>query len=118
MLFPGPPLVRDSIASNTLKVDMVAMVMLIRSCWEIHGRVMKKKIVVTRRVDFPPRGPLSRWKYKNLADRIIVISRCIEEVMKKTGVNEERLRYVPSAINVEWLEKRKDPSYLLSLIHI
>ena len=78
----------------------------------ISGRVMKKKIVVTRRVDFPPRGPLSRWKYKNLADRIIVISRCIEEVMKKTGVNEERLRYVPSAINVEWLEKRKDPSYL------
>ncbi len=77
----------------------------------ISARLSGKKIVVTRRVDFHP--PLfSRWKYRRLADRIIVISRFIGEIMRKIGVDEKKIRHVPSAVNPERLERRRDPSYL------
>ncbi|NOZ64144.1 MAG: glycosyltransferase [Caldiserica bacterium] len=76
------------------------------------GRIAGKKIVVTRRVDFPPRGMLSRWKYHRLVDIVIAISHAIENVLKNIGIPEERIRYVPSAFDPERLDHRKEASYL------
>ncbi len=78
----------------------------------LAGRIAGRKIVVTRRVDFPPRGMLSRWKYRRLVDIIIAISHAIEKILKDIGIPEERIRYVPSAFDPDRLEKRGNNSYL------
>jgi glycosyltransferase involved in cell wall biosynthesis len=44
-------------------------------------------------VDFPLRGPLSRWKYR-ACDRVIAVSRKIAEVLGRHGVPPERIRVV------------------------
>jgi glycosyltransferase involved in cell wall biosynthesis len=57
------------------------------------------KVVVSRRVDFPPRAtPFNRWKY-GLPDRIVAISRRIAEVMEAFGVRPPRLCVVHSGID-------------------
>jgi glycosyltransferase involved in cell wall biosynthesis len=53
----------------------------------------KTRTVATRRVDFPLRGPLSRWKYR-ACDRVIAVSRKIAEVLGRHGVPPERIRVV------------------------
>lgn len=56
-------------------------------------------VVVSRRVDFPPRpGRFNRWKY-NAPDRIIAISGCIYNILHQYGVSEDKLRLVHSAID-------------------
>jgi glycosyltransferase involved in cell wall biosynthesis len=55
------------------------------------------KVVVSRRVDFPPRnGPLNRWKYR-LPDHFIAVSGFIAQVMRDYGIEESRLTVVHSA---------------------
>ena len=49
--------------------------------------------VATRRVDFPLRGPLSRFKYRSCG-RVIAVSRKIAEVLGADGVAPERIRVV------------------------
>lgn len=49
--------------------------------------------VASRRVDFPLRGPLSRWKYQRLR-RVIAVSRAVAGVLEKAGLPAERLRVV------------------------
>ena len=57
------------------------------------------KVVVSRRVDFPPkRHVLNRWKYGK-SDCIIAISSRIAEVMREFGVGESRLQTVHSGID-------------------
>ncbi len=56
----------------------------------LAGRV---RTVATRRVDFPLRGPLSRWKYRS-CDRTIVVSRAIASVMEQDGFPRARLSLV------------------------
>jgi len=53
----------------------------------------RARAVATRRVDFPLRGPLSRWKYRACA-RVIAVSRKIAEVLGAQGVAPERIRVV------------------------
>lgn len=78
----------------------------------ISGRIAGKRVVVTRRVDFPPRGILSRWKYHRLVDIIIAISHAIERILRDIGIPQERIRYVPSAFDPRKLERIMDTSYL------
>ncbi|HEV8255274.1 MAG TPA: glycosyltransferase family 4 protein [Vicinamibacteria bacterium] len=50
-------------------------------------------LVATRRVDFPLRGPLSRWKYRS-CDAVIAVSRAVAEVLAKDGVSGPRVHVV------------------------
>jgi glycosyltransferase involved in cell wall biosynthesis len=49
--------------------------------------------VATRRVDFPLRGPLSRWKYA-ACRRVIAVSRAIAGVLEAGGLPGKRIRVV------------------------
>lgn len=50
-------------------------------------------LVATRRVDFPLRGRLSRWKYER-AERVVAVSQAIRRVLEENGLAAERLRVV------------------------
>ena len=57
------------------------------------------KVVVSRRVSFPPRKhPLSRWKYR-LPDKFIAVSRSVAEVLIEYGVDESKIEVVHSSID-------------------
>ncbi len=57
------------------------------------------KVVVSRRVDFVPRGSVfGRWKY-GLPDRLVAISNRIADVLTEFGVPSEKLRVVHSCID-------------------
>ncbi len=63
------------------------------------------RCVVSRRVDFPiRRGPFSRMKYRFGVDRYVAISRAVRDVLVGGGVNEERIRVVPSGIDLARLD--------------
>ena len=62
------------------------------------------KLVVTRRVDFPLKSPLSRWKYRR-ADRIIAISTRIMEVLLQAGMDESRMSLIPSGVPLNHKER-------------
>jgi glycosyltransferase involved in cell wall biosynthesis len=49
--------------------------------------------VATRRVDFPLRGLLSRWKYASCG-RVIAVSRAIADVLEGGGLPPDRIRVV------------------------
>ena len=51
------------------------------------------RAVATRRVDFPLRGPLSRFKYRS-CDQVIAVSRKVAEVLGANGVSPDRIRVV------------------------
>jgi len=53
----------------------------------------RRRLVATRRVDFVPRGPLARWKYRQPA-RVIAVSRAIAGILSRGGVEGARLRLV------------------------
>jgi glycosyltransferase involved in cell wall biosynthesis len=55
-------------------------------------------VVAQRRVDFPLRGPLSRFKYRR-ADRVIAVSRAILEIVADGGLARERLRLVYEGVS-------------------
>ena len=49
--------------------------------------------IASRRVDFPLRGPLSRWKY-GACRRVIAVSRAIAGQLERDGVPADRIRLV------------------------
>ncbi|HET7746915.1 MAG TPA: glycosyltransferase [Vicinamibacteria bacterium] len=49
--------------------------------------------VASRRVDFPLRGALSRWKYARCR-RVIAVSRAVAEVLARDGLDPDRVRVV------------------------
>jgi len=49
--------------------------------------------VATRRVDFPLRSPLSRWKYA-ACERVIAVSQAIAGVLRSGGLRPDRVRVV------------------------
>ncbi|NIA13105.1 MAG: glycosyltransferase [Nitrospiraceae bacterium] len=56
------------------------------------------KVVVSRRVDFPPkRGAINRWKYRQ-PDKIVCVARYIAGVLRVHGVEEAKLEVVHSGI--------------------
>ena len=62
------------------------------------------KVVVSRRVDFPPRkGLLNRWKYAQ-PDRIIAVSSFIARVMQEYGTPESKLAIVHSGTDAARFE--------------
>ncbi len=62
------------------------------------------KVVVSRRVDFPPKpGRFNRWKY-HAPDRIIAISGCIRDILRAYGLPEAKLRLARSGIDPERFE--------------
>jgi glycosyltransferase involved in cell wall biosynthesis len=50
-------------------------------------------LVASRRVDFPLRGPLSRWKYRRCR-RVIAVSRAVARVLERDGLAAENVRVV------------------------
>jgi len=59
-------------------------------------------VVATRRVSFPIRGPLSRWKYRK-ASAVAAVSGAIARDLAAAGVPEGRLRVIHSAVDLERL---------------
>ena len=49
--------------------------------------------VASRRVDFPVRGPASRWKYARCG-RVVAVSRAVADVLGRGGVDPGRVRLV------------------------
>ena len=55
--------------------------------------------VVSRRVDFAPRGIFSRFKYGHGVTRFVAISAAVRGVLVEAGVRPERIAIVPSGID-------------------
>ena len=53
----------------------------------------RRRLVATRRVDFVPRGPLARWKYR-AAGRVIAVSAAIRHILAGSGIDDTKLRLV------------------------
>jgi glycosyltransferase involved in cell wall biosynthesis len=64
----------------------------------IAGRMLRRPVVLSRRVDNPETPRQVRLKYR-LYDRVIAISGAIERVLLKCGVPRAKLRMVPSAVD-------------------
>lgn len=59
------------------------------------------RVIVSRRVAFPPRGNvLSRFKYR-CPDRYIAISGCVEQSLRAFGVPEDKVVVVHSGIDMQ-----------------
>jgi glycosyltransferase involved in cell wall biosynthesis len=74
-----------------------------------HGAVALARVglsprpvhVVSRRVDFAVAGgPASAWKYRRGADLYLAISRGVRDVLVAGGVKSDRVRVVPSGIDL------------------
>ncbi len=81
----------------------------------LAGKIKHKKVVVTRRVDFPIR---SRFKYNRLADKIIAISKAIENVLLEGGVEKDKIALVPSGIDTEKFDNPKNGDYIFREFNI
>ena len=59
------------------------------------------RLVVTRRMDYVPRGGVyARWLYNRAVDAVIAISEGVRTALLRAGVRAERIRVVPSGIDV------------------
>jgi glycosyltransferase involved in cell wall biosynthesis len=60
------------------------------------------RLVVTRRMDYVPAGgPYVRYLYNRAVDAVIAISGGVREALLRVGVRPERIRVVPSGIDVD-----------------
>jgi glycosyltransferase involved in cell wall biosynthesis len=57
--------------------------------------------VVSRRVSFPTRGPLSVWKYRRFPGRIIAVSGAIRDALHRSGLPHEMIRVIHSGYDPE-----------------
>jgi len=55
--------------------------------------------IVSRRVDFRPRGLSARLKYRMGVDRFLAITEAVAAVLRSAGVPNERIAVVPSGID-------------------
>ena len=63
------------------------------------------KLVVTRRVVFPPGGFFGAWfKYRRQVNRFIAISAASAESLTKAGVDKNRITIIPSGIDLAAVE--------------
>lgn len=75
----------------------------------------RARMVVTRRVDFRPRGNLgSRWKYAR-AQGMIAISRVVRDALVASGVAPARIDVVPDGIELDRPFHRADVATLAAL---
>lgn len=62
------------------------------------------KVVVSRRIDFPPRNnPFNRWKY-GLPDLFLSVSSKVDDVLRDFGIPESRRRVVYSSVDLARLD--------------
>ena len=60
------------------------------------------RLVVTRRMDYVPAGGAwTRWLYNGAVDVVMAISEGVRVALLKAGVRPERIRLVPSAVDVD-----------------
>jgi len=65
------------------------------------------RLVVTRRMDYVPRGgPYARWLYNRAVDAVIAISDGVRGALLRAGVRPDRIRVVPSGIDPASVEAR------------
>jgi glycosyltransferase involved in cell wall biosynthesis len=58
------------------------------------------KVVVSRRVSFPPKpNAITRWKY-SMPDKFLAVSGEVERVLRNYGIPEERIALVYSAVEL------------------
>jgi L-malate glycosyltransferase len=63
------------------------------------------RLVVTRRMDYVPRGGVYvRWLYNRAVDAVIAISEGVRSALLRGGVHPDRIRVVPSGIDPAALE--------------
>ncbi len=73
------------------------------------GRKRRPAVVVSRRVDFAPRGGLStRFKFGGRVDRFVAISREVARVLREAGVPADRLTVVHSGVDPARFEVPRD----------
>lgn len=63
------------------------------------------------------RRPSHLIKTMNTIDRVLVPTRLMEEILKKNGLKQQHMRFVPFGINLKYMEKvpLKNPSNLIRL---
>jgi glycosyltransferase involved in cell wall biosynthesis len=59
-----------------------------------------RPVLVTRRLELPPRGAAARWKYRHLADHYVAISEAVEESLLRAGVPGDRVDRIPSGVEL------------------
>jgi glycosyltransferase involved in cell wall biosynthesis len=60
------------------------------------------RLVVTRRMDYVPAGgPWARWLYNDAVDVVVAISEGVRAALLDAGVRRERVRVVPSGVDLE-----------------
>ena len=80
-----------------------------------RGLHSRPRIVVSRRVDFAVgRNRFSSLKYKHGADVYLAISNGVKKVLIDSGISEERIRLVPSGIDLGKFDHMKNTGYLRS----
>jgi glycosyltransferase involved in cell wall biosynthesis len=73
----------------------------------------RPRTVVSRRVDFAvAKNLLGALKYRRGADLYLAISSGVREALRAGGIGDERIRLVPSGIDLDKFERVRDPSYL------
>src|SRR5262249_10080649 len=71
-------------------------------------------VVVTRRMDYVPRGGLYvRWLYNRAVDVVIAISEGVRAALLRAGVHADRIRVVPSGIDVSAVHATPDAAAAL-----
>ena len=77
--------------------------------WLARGRAAGPRIVAHRRVDFPlGRNPLARWK-RRWPNLWIAVAGGVRDQLLRDGVEEDRIRVVPSALDPERLIPGRPP---------
>lgn len=79
------------------------------------GMSSKPYQVVSRRVDFPvATNRFSAMKYQHGADLLLAISNGVRDVLVECGIRPERIRLVPSGIDLGKFKGVKDNAYVRS----
>jgi len=66
------------------------------------GRASPALRVVTRRMDYPPRGGrYARWLYNRTVDAVVAISEAVRAVLVSSGVEPARIHVIPDGVEAE-----------------
>jgi len=60
--------------------------------------------ICSRRVNFPLKYSLSRWKYNHLLDRVLTVSESISNTLVGNGVNPDLVETVYEGIDPDWID--------------
>lgn len=79
-------------------------------CGCLAGRICRVgSIVCSRRVNFPLRSRLSRFKYNLLLDRVLTVSASIRETLIQDGVREDLVELIYEGVDLDWLDGLSTP---------